>query len=282
MKTILVPTDFSPCADIALSYALKLAQRADAEIILIHACDLLESEFSDYKFLINEHNELIKNDLYGRLRRLKFYHEDTHSVRIKIKLYEGDNITECILNAAEDNHADVIVMGTQGAANLKNKILGSNAADVINKSEVPVLTIPCTYQWVEPEKFLIAIEDMYEDAETLKPVFEMAHLYKGEVYVAIFTEEEEAADVITHTRAIHYIQYKLKKAYKEAEIEVVNISGRDFQETMMQYISEKQINLLSMITHKRGFWQNIFNNSMTQKMSYHATVPLLSLHSVFK
>ena len=36
-KTILVPIDFSPCADEALQYALKLAKKLDARVCLVHA-----------------------------------------------------------------------------------------------------------------------------------------------------------------------------------------------------------------------------------------------------
>jgi nucleotide-binding universal stress UspA family protein len=283
MKTILVPTDFSPCAEIALNYAVMLAQKADAEIILVHSFNLLDSKLSDDKFLMNDHNGFIQTELYCKLNRLKFYHEHTTPVRITTKLYEGNDITDCILKAANDHHATLIVMGTLGAANLRNKIFGSNAADVINKSEIPVLTIPRNYACTEPKDILIAINDIYEDPETLAPVFNLAHLFNGKLCIALFTEEDdEVLDVIAHTRTTNLIEYKLKSAYKKAPIDVIKLSGRDFHETIMQFIREKQINLLSMITYRRGFWESIFSSSLTQKMSYHSTIPLLSLHSVYE
>lgn len=46
----------------------------------------------------------------------------------------------------EENHrADLIIMGTLGAIGLKTVLFGAKAAAVINKSHVPVITVPYDY-----------------------------------------------------------------------------------------------------------------------------------------
>lgn len=42
-------------------------------------------------------------------------------------------------------------------------------------------------------------------------------------------------------------------------------------------LEEYTIDLLVMTTHKRGFWDRIFNRSMTRSMAYHTIIPLLAI-----
>jgi nucleotide-binding universal stress UspA family protein len=71
MKKILVPTDFSDCAGMALRYAVYLAKRTGAEIKLVHVCDLLDDHFSSLKKIIREYNKEKIAELTGALTHLK-------------------------------------------------------------------------------------------------------------------------------------------------------------------------------------------------------------------
>jgi nucleotide-binding universal stress UspA family protein len=52
-----------------------------------------------------------------------------------------------------------------------------------------------------------------------------------------------------------------------------------FEETIQQQIIEKEIDMLVMITYQKadGFWGKLFNPSVTKKMSYHSTIPVLAI-----
>ena len=67
MKKILVPTDFSPEANKALDFAVQIAKQAKAEIILIHACDLLNTTFKDNQAIYKEYNQAIIDKANKRL-----------------------------------------------------------------------------------------------------------------------------------------------------------------------------------------------------------------------
>ena len=55
MKTILVPTDFSPNANKASDFAVQIAKPASAKIIVVHACDLPDLTFQDHIKMKEEH-----------------------------------------------------------------------------------------------------------------------------------------------------------------------------------------------------------------------------------
>jgi len=279
MKKILVPTDFSPNADKALNYAVQVAKYAKARIILVHACDLLELTFKDRIALKKEYNRSIIAEARTKLAMLKKSIQETERVLITTKLYEG-LIAETILHASKKHKIDMIVMGTMGNAALKGKILGSKTAGVIGKTNVPVLAVPLLSDWFEPKNILLAINNFKEGNETvIKPIFELAALFNAEVQIATFTDKDtaKAIDYITVERGGNAYIRQLNSRFKKANIQFVHLDGHTFNKTIEKHISNKEIDMVAMITHKRSFVKSIFNRSMTKRMSYHTKIPLLVL-----
>jgi nucleotide-binding universal stress UspA family protein len=270
MKKILVPTDFSPNAAKALDYAVSIAKIASAEIVLLHV--------SDREMAGDPSNEATGSG-NDQLQMLQQGITKTENVTVSTRVVAG-NTTEAILRAAEKTEADLVVMGTLGAAGLKRKLFGSQTAAIISKSHVPVLAVPFDYAWSVPKKILLAINDPREDAHLMKPVFEIANLFYSEVIVAIFSSRDyEAVDIMEHSRSINSIQRNLQKEYTTSNLKTVHLSGDDFSETLKDFIDRHHIDLLAMIAHERQGLDSILHKSMTKKMSYHTTVPLLALHA---
>ena len=80
-----------------------------------------------------------------------------------------------------------------------------------------------------------------------------------------------------HSRTINSINTKLQQIYTPVVTQSVHFSGTDFQEGMQEYIEANRIDLMAMITHKRNGIQTLLHRSMTRKMNYHTTIPLLSI-----
>ena len=278
MKKILVPTDFSLNANKALDFAVQIARQAKAEIILVHACDLIDTTFKDNLTLKKEHNQTIIDKANENLLLLKKSIEDTEKLSVNIKLYKG-TVTDTILQAADEHHADLIIMGTLGEAGLKEKIFGSKTAGIIGKTNVPVMAVPLLSEWDVPEKILLAVNDFDEQPDIINPVFELAELFNATVHIAIFTDVDsaEAVDYLKHKRSITAYEEKLKTRYRNTGIKSVHLDGHRFQETIEEYILEQRIDIVVMVTHKRTFLESIFNRSMTKKMSYHTQIPLLAI-----
>ena len=69
MKKILVPTDFSPNANKALDFAVQIAKQAQAEIILVHACNLVNTILKDN---LNIKKSTIKHYLMMQIKALDY------------------------------------------------------------------------------------------------------------------------------------------------------------------------------------------------------------------
>jgi universal stress protein A len=141
IKTILVPTDFSGCADEALERATQLAKLTQAEIHLLHAYELpmplvgvdvplsLPQEFYD------QVRDGAKRGVDKRISKVA-----TEGVKATGSVVL-DSPTRAILDAAVKMHADLIVMGTHGRTGMKHVLLGSVAERVVRLASCPVMTV---------------------------------------------------------------------------------------------------------------------------------------------
>lgn len=277
MKTILVPTDFSPNATKALDFAVQIAKQASAKLIIIHACDLLDIVFKDHIKREEEYNKKIIDEATASLHLLKKSIAEAEHLAVETQLYKGP-VQETILFAADEYRADLIVMGTLGNSGIKEKIFGSKTSAVIGKTKVPVLAVPLLSEWSIPATILLAVDDFEQDTAITKPVFELAGLFGATVQLVSFTEKTVSTSAFWEQGLdIRSFQNKLENIYKGLTIKATQLDGHKFWQTLDAYITKKNIDILAMVTHKRNFLQNVFAGSMTRKISYYTRVPLLAL-----
>jgi nucleotide-binding universal stress UspA family protein len=134
VRRILVPTDFSEPADAALRFAVELATRVEAEVILVHAWQL--SAFASRKSALARG---IERDLAHDLDALALRGRKA-DVAIRTQLLFGAPATE-IVRAAKRLRCDLIVMGTTGRTRLPLWLVGSVAQRVTQLAPCPVLTV---------------------------------------------------------------------------------------------------------------------------------------------
>jgi nucleotide-binding universal stress UspA family protein len=140
IKRILVPLDFSPNSTRALDYAHGLALKLDAAIHLIHVCevpgmsigsmDAYAIAYSEWSQRLGEEAECHLTEIKNRLRGV----EATTEVRF-------GNPAAAIVEAANANDADLIVMGTHGHGALMHVMMGNVAERVVRTAVCPVLTV---------------------------------------------------------------------------------------------------------------------------------------------
>jgi nucleotide-binding universal stress UspA family protein len=139
---ILVPTDFSAGSEAALAWARDLALRYEARLSLLHvvtdprAVGVWTPEV--YVPPIAETQERLLREARERLE-LALPAEDRNRFGLTVDARLGD-VAENILNAAREQHVDLIVMGTHGRHGLAHLLLGSVAERVLRDATCPVLT----------------------------------------------------------------------------------------------------------------------------------------------
>ncbi|MCB1863449.1 MAG: universal stress protein [Gammaproteobacteria bacterium] len=140
IEKILVPTDFSEAAEKAFDYALFLAETHTAEVTILHVVDQLQG-MAQYEILALTPAEIAERlkksaqqSLQAMVERAKQRVSATQTVR------EGKT-WDVICQAAADEHADMIVMASQGRTGLAHALIGSVAESVVRHANCPVLVV---------------------------------------------------------------------------------------------------------------------------------------------
>lgn len=275
MKRILVPTDFSPCAANALDFAVQTARILKAEITLLHVFDVTGYIYPDTVEADIDYRQAMLDEANDKLSVLKNKVKMEEDFTVSTSVYEG-NVTEGILQTIEDLDSDFIVMGTLGASGLKEMLIGSQTATIIGKSKVPVMAIPGEYKWKKPDEILLATNYFEEDPVILDFLFEFAYQFSANINAIVFTSNEDKAIVIVeHTKRAFDYERMLREQYRVERFSVKELLGDEFEDTLEEYVDQNGIDLLAMVTHKRSFLNRFFHPSVTKKMSYHTTIPLL-------
>jgi universal stress protein A len=143
--TILVPHDFSSCADQAAALARDVARSHGARVILLHVADLPFGLDADAIIVPYEGaapvraRDVAVGNGQARLDELAEQLR-AEGVAVDTSLVLGDVVDE-ILGAARRDRVDLIVMGTHGRTGLSHLVIGSVTEKVVRQSPAPVLTL---------------------------------------------------------------------------------------------------------------------------------------------
>ena len=143
---ILAAVDFSETSDKALDYALSLAKVFEAELVVLHILQepiLYQAETSQ------SYRDAFERKMQSNLDALLHRHT-CEGVNVKTAMKPGAPFVE-IVEFAEAEQCDLIVLGTHGHGPIHNMLLGSVAEKVVRKAKCPVLVVrPEQHQFVSP------------------------------------------------------------------------------------------------------------------------------------
>ena len=140
IKKIILATDFSDISNDACSHALLQAQTNGAELKALHVFDLNAWSIPVHDYLVAdaiiENLEKSKQKGKNTLKELA----ESFDQKVETIFKEGDPGHE-IIRVAEEEKADLIVLGTHGYTGWKKFTLGSVAELVVRHAPCAVLTI---------------------------------------------------------------------------------------------------------------------------------------------
>lgn len=274
----MIPTDFSKCADTAINFAVESAKISTVELALVHVLDFYPAYVDPYglaaaypaEYWEDTKKQLlaVKSELIGR--------GVTH---VDATVYESPFVSG-ILKAIKQKHAELVIMGTNGATGVQQTLWGSQTGAVIGEAAAPVLAVPCNYKWKRPRKIMLATNSFEKQAGLIEFLLEFLRFYQAELHIVVFTDEkkDKALTLVEHQHQLGSYTEMIKAHYGVSAV-ASHIHGNDLENSLNQYIKDHQIDILAMVTHKRNFFETIFHPSTTKRISYHTKIPLLAIPS---
>ncbi|WP_173910519.1 universal stress protein [Acinetobacter sp. Marseille-Q1618] len=140
---ILVPVDGSEISYAASKQAISIAKAFNCQLTAI--CLVAEDPFSGADFYYNasmmkEYLEEAKKNALKALDQVKQF-AAAEGVTVNTEVVKGYVTAETIIDTAEKQNVDLIVMGSHGRKGFKKFFLGSFAQDVLNQTTLPVLIV---------------------------------------------------------------------------------------------------------------------------------------------
>jgi nucleotide-binding universal stress UspA family protein len=274
MKTILVPTDFSKNAENALHYAVNIAKRMRAKIILLHTFHIENNNAPLPLSMVDKQVEVAKKKTDAQLKAL--YNSVSHDSSHPIDYISSENfLTDEILRLTEERNIDLIIMGTQGAnGSLGRQIFGTNSSHVIEKAKCPVITIPEGNLHTEINTIVYATEYLDSDITCLQNIADLAKLFDAEIQVIHISLFDDA----DNKKALENFKSKVIKNVNYQNISFELLIGNNIEQRIEAYMEEEVVDLLVMSAHHRNLMDKLFGKSITKVMAFYLKVPLMVFH----
>lgn len=277
MKKILVPTDFSNNSKHALTVAASLAQRVKGRVELLHTntavayAPPLPDYYVPEAYDMTEYYENAAEELYTIKRELA----DTgkyDAVTFETLVEEGF-LYATVRRIAEEDRADLIVMGTKGATGATEFFVGSNTEKVIRTAPCPVLAVPENSGEFDLKKVILPTTLRKDQAGVFNTLAKWQKVFPFEVKL-IYLNNPGGFD------SNEEIEKAIKTFVDAAGLQKVMpfISGNTFNEeaSILQFAGQEQADLIVMGTHQRQGLSHLLFGSLTEDTVNHSDIPVLS------
>lgn len=268
MRRILIPTDFSENAKIAITYASSLFAGEDMLFILLHIDKTTKQEHcepSDIDSFKSINQELKETEA--------LFTDPKH--KLQSISCTGSFITN-IRKIIAEKQIDMIVMGTKGTNSKKRMPIGTNTQSVITKIKCPVLVIPGETTYM-PIKDVVFPTDFYVNFsnEALAPLTHILLQYKSVLHVVYRATNPS---LISRTQLIN--REFLENIHSEIDIQLHKIVSTNLRDELEKYITAQNTQLVAMPAKNLNFIQQLLSRPSAQTDSIIRKTPFLFLHDI--
>ena len=273
INKILVPTDFSKSAYAAAQAAASLAKKLKAEILLLHVTDIQGYEAfrleEDYQTItIEQMASKIVEDQMEALYSKPFLQEVKCTTSIKL-----GTVYKTIVEVAQEQNTDMIVMGTQGLTGFDKFLMGSNSEKVVRLAKVPVLTLKDSVDLSQVKNIAFA-STFYDDAAISFPaIHQFIRLFEAKLHLLKVITPETFEPTYKSKKLIENFTSLL--LLKDCSINIIN--SRTVVEGINSFCLENQIDLLTMATHGFEGFTHFLAGSITEQVGQKVSFPVLSM-----
>jgi nucleotide-binding universal stress UspA family protein len=261
MKTILVGIDFTKSADNTIEYAIEVARKSNAKVLLFHAIAAPAIHTTSGLIFIDADSTLKSDEkkMNELLIQLSKKHPD---IKFDVEL-TYDTIKERVKKLSKKNKISLAVLGLETKSKISKFIYGTTSADLTGKIDCPVITVPEKYKHHEIKKILIAIDNKESISSGLSKRIHSTIDFIGAdaEYVHIKTEDElELGEKNRHP------------------FPITNIKAYDFHTGISNYAKKSKADAILLISHNYSAFHNLFIDSNSKKLILSSNIPVISIH----
>lgn len=282
MKTILIPTDFSPNADHAAFYALELGKKMKAGLILCNAIMVpAAARMSPQVAWPLMDLGTLRKDATHQLKKLSDQlKKSSLDAGISIEEHppvevsaEVGTVPEMLKVLVEKEKVNLVVMGTSGVGGLNRFFLGSTSRDLIDKANFPILLVPPGTDFKPLKRIAFATDLSEGDLELIHSLTFFARPFNAEILIVHITPDDFDQEV--NKKKIDDFLNEVTCKLHYHKIYYRHVKDRSVNEGLTWLTDHVDIDMLAMVHRRHSFIKRLFEGSHTQKMAVHVKLPLL-------
>ncbi len=256
-RTILVPFNFSKTAKRALAYAVDYVGRDENLKILLA--------------YISEDQNLDK------LREAFKSTEEKHQTSLKHKIEwvsASGPLTETLMNIQKTKDIDLILMGTFGNQGVLDDD-ATNTSKLVGEADCPVLVVPFSYEEFRVKNIALVLgKEEIENTKVLDTLLDVSRKFNAKVHVITIENKPETYGYSeVDEKNENALQYYLENFYSEH----VFIKNPDIVEGILTYVSEKEIDMISILPRNHTTKGESSEGQLTQMLTLHSNIPVLAI-----
>jgi nucleotide-binding universal stress UspA family protein len=281
LKKILWATDFSDEAQEALFYTVTFAKTFNAKIVALHIVPDFSPALYDTASVIR--GELarrvddMKKEADKRLQTIK----NNQGIPFKIIVKEG-NASKKIIETAEEEKVDLIVIGRRGMSAIEKLFIGSVANHVLRNSHVPILVTKKKTGKPQFKKILVPTD--FSDQEEVERDFawKLAKGFGSDLtllHILELHDFEFSPQVLDELFTSLLKKLKKRKKREKTEIKVEEDVYRAINSSIgiVDYAETHKFDLIVISTCVQSKIERFFLGSTTEKVISYTHVPIFAI-----
>ncbi len=277
IKSILVPTDFSECAENALKTAADICKKTGATLHVLHVFNFSEYMQTMDTTLVNPKEfEVLYETLKTRAQEgFDAIKTNSHYQGINlVTLEETGNPVDVIKDLQDEQGIDLIVMGTKGTNNALEEVVGSVTEKIVRKAHCPVISVHEYTKEFAPKNLVYASDFSDDFSDQFQVVKLVAETFDATIHLV-------RLNTIGSFESTRYAKQAMTSfAHKTglSNYTITQYDHEDFNLGLYYYTHEEiETDLICMGTHgKSGFMHFILGSSKAEEVVNHFKLPVLT------
>jgi nucleotide-binding universal stress UspA family protein len=272
MKTLIVPTDFSPAATNATNYAADLALAIGAELYLLHVYQV-PVNVTDVPLVLVSIDEM-QESADKRIRRVRtdLEHITSGKITIRAEAILGDTIDE-LENACKKTEPFAVIMGTTGHSAIERTLFGSTALAAIRHLTWPVICIPKGKEYgagIKKIGLACDLQDV-EDSTPFTAIINFVKELNAEFHILNVEQQHPRQDQAEQTALLGTAIHEMKPQFHF-------IDHKDIEDGINEFAEKNNLDLIIAIPKKHKLLDGLFKPSSTRQLVFESHIPVMCIH----
>lgn len=280
MDTILCLTDYKENSDQTLRFACHFANRLHSTLIFAHffeAAGAALEEDGSSSLIRQIGTEPAGEKHTAELQKLKGFIQQHSTEYLSPQadlryLVAGGSPLDHLPILFQEYDPDLIVMGMRNRTGLADRLFGTLARKMIDKTLCPLLLIPPESTFREIHRMVYATDFGYKNLHAIEYLMHWSDLLEAQLHLVHVSEDPE--DSAWAESQMEKIRRTYEDENEHNRMQFSILSG-ELQEALENFIEAARSDMIALTTHTRGYWEKWMASSLAKDLAEEVEIPLL-------